>query len=165
MDWSAVGKQVALAAPVLGTALAGPVGAAAGALVAAAFGVDAQPDVVAEAVKNDPDAALKLKQIEHSHDEALRAMDIDELKAIFSDVQNARVAFKDHWMPSVITAALFLLVSVVMGCLLFFAVPETNQRVIDLMLGQIIGAFASAIAYWIGTSRGSAVKQSMLAAK
>ena len=40
--------------------------------------------------------------------------------------------------------------------------PESNSEVIYLVTGQIIGAFATAIAYWLGSSRGSAEKQRQL---
>lgn len=69
MDWKDAGKAIAKYAPALGTALAGPAGGAVGTLasmVAGAFGLrpDAKPDEVALAVKQDPQAAVKLKEIE-----------------------------------------------------------------------------------------------------
>lgn len=61
MDWSDLAKTViALGAPVIGQALAGPLGAAAGHLLAQALGVsEATPSAVNAAIKSaSPDAAI-----------------------------------------------------------------------------------------------------------
>ena len=42
-DWAAIGRKVADAAPLLGTALGGPAGAALGALVASTLGTASNP--------------------------------------------------------------------------------------------------------------------------
>jgi hypothetical protein len=44
--------------------LAGPAGGAVGAMIASALGVDKNPDSVAKAIRSDPQAAIKLRQIE-----------------------------------------------------------------------------------------------------
>ena len=63
-----------------------------------------------------------------------------------------------------LTVALFLMVVVVglIAALMYQPTPESNSEVIYLVTGQIIGAFATAIAYWLGSSRGSAEKQRAL---
>ena len=71
MDWQDVGHAVAKSAPALGAALGGPAGAAVGGLIAAAFGVDRNAAAVAEAVANDPEAAVKLREVELRHAEVL----------------------------------------------------------------------------------------------
>jgi hypothetical protein len=59
MDWKDVaGKVIGLGAPILGEALAGPFGAAAGKILAEALGADATPGSVDVAIsKTDPVAA------------------------------------------------------------------------------------------------------------
>lgn len=64
MRWSDVSEVVGKVAPVLGGALGGPAGAAVGSLAARALGVDATPEAVADAIKQDPQAAIKLAEIE-----------------------------------------------------------------------------------------------------
>lgn len=64
MDWSRVAQNVAGFAPLVGTALGGPLGGAAGSLVASLFGVEAEPDAVARAIAADPEASVKLKELE-----------------------------------------------------------------------------------------------------
>ena len=93
MDWKGVGNAVIKAgAPLLGGALFGPAGAAVGSIIAAQFGVspDATPDQVLTAIKGDPDAALKLREIETTHVERLQELENERLRIETADVQSAR---------------------------------------------------------------------------
>lgn len=63
ISWASVGKIVGRTAPVLGGILGGPVGGAAGELIAKALGVEAKPEIVSEALKKDPLAAIKLAEL------------------------------------------------------------------------------------------------------
>lgn len=164
MDWKEVGKKVASAAPALGMAIGGPGGAAVGAIVAAAFGVDSQPASVAAAVSS-PDAAVRLRELELKHGEVLASLAVQQIQAELSDVQNARKMHRDHWMPSALTIGLAVMVAGMVAALLTVDTPKSNEAVIYLIAGQIIGAFATAVAYWLGSSRGSVNKQRALEAR
>lgn len=74
---------MAKVAPMLATVLGGPVAGGIAAVVASVFGTDHTPDAVLEAIKTDPDAAVKLAQIE-----ANKALGLEE---IISRVQIARL--------------------------------------------------------------------------
>ncbi|MEX3628274.1 MAG: hypothetical protein VB138_01185 [Burkholderia sp.] len=64
MDWKDLAGIVGKAAPIVGGILGGPAGAAVGGLVATALGTDASPDAVSAAILQDPEAAVKLKELE-----------------------------------------------------------------------------------------------------
>lgn len=64
MDWKSVGNAIADAAPVVGTALGGPVGSLVGGLVSLALGTDKSPEEVSKALIADPEAVVKLKALE-----------------------------------------------------------------------------------------------------
>lgn len=64
MEWKDIAGAVGKAAPILGTLLGGPAGAAIGGIVASALGTDNTPDAVSQALAVNPDAAVKLRQIE-----------------------------------------------------------------------------------------------------
>lgn len=64
MEWRDVANAAAKAAPVVGSLLGGPAGGAVGALVASALGVDSTPPAVAAAIATNPDAAIKLRELE-----------------------------------------------------------------------------------------------------
>ena len=67
MDWSKIKNIVAKAAPMLGTVLGGPLGGAAGSLIAAGLGVEDSPEAVMQALSQDPAALAKVKEIESNN--------------------------------------------------------------------------------------------------
>lgn len=66
MDWSDLGKKVAGYADEIG-GLLGPGGAVVGEFIASTFGIENDPDKIAQAIESDPDAALKLKELQQNH--------------------------------------------------------------------------------------------------
>ncbi len=62
--WESIKETVGSVAPMAGALLGGPAGGAVGAMIASALGVDKNPDSVAKAIRADPQAAIKLRQIE-----------------------------------------------------------------------------------------------------
>ncbi|MCK9239402.1 hypothetical protein [Desulfocurvus sp.] len=83
-DWKDVGRAVARVAPVLAGVLGGPVGAvagAAGALVASWLGTEADPQAVQAALAADPQAMIRLKELELAQQERLLAWQERQLAA------------------------------------------------------------------------------------
>lgn len=74
MDWKDIQGDIAAAAPMLGTLVGGPAGAAIGSLIASALGASADPASVQQALKTNPDAAMKLRQIEADQATRLREL-------------------------------------------------------------------------------------------
>lgn len=59
MNWEDIGKTlIGLGAPILGTALGGPLGGIAGKVLADQLGVDSTPAAVGAALQNDPQVAI-----------------------------------------------------------------------------------------------------------
>ena len=67
--WDKIKDVVGSVAPVAGSLLGGPAGGAVGSMLASALGVDNTPDAVANAIKTDPQAAIKIRQIEAQLDQ------------------------------------------------------------------------------------------------
>lgn len=162
MNWKDIGKQVASAAPVLGAALGGPVGGAAGALIASVFGVENTPDAVEKAIKADPESALKLRELEQRHIERLTELENDRFRIETADVQSARNAHNHHWMPSAITIVLLVMYGAIFGSLMFWSIPDRNQDMINFTLGQLSGMLSACVVYWVGSTRASANKDELL---
>ena len=89
MDWKDVGRSVAAAAPALGVALGGPAGGAIGSLIATAFGSNATPAAVAQAISSDPESAVRLREVELRHSEVLATLAVQQAEAL---VQRLAVA-------------------------------------------------------------------------
>lgn len=64
---------------------------------------------------------------------------------------------RDH-----VTAVLAFMVFVLLLGLLFVDIPEGNKEILYLLAGAIIGAFGTAVSYWLGSSDGSAQKTTLM---
>lgn len=106
MQWKDLAADVGKAAPLLGALIGGPAGGAIGAVVASALGVGSSPDEVSQALATNPDAAVKLKQIESTRQVDLQGLivqaEANRLVAETASTQavNATMqseAKSDHW--------------------------------------------------------------------
>ncbi|MGL4754814.1 MAG: hypothetical protein ACRCXB_20785 [Aeromonadaceae bacterium] len=167
MNWLDIGKQaIQMGAPILGGALGGPVGATVGAWVANQFGVnDPTPANIMAAIKADPDAAMKLREVELRHQERLIELENDRFRIETAGVQNARSAHQHHWMPSVITMVMCAMFGSIVGALFIWAIPGENKDIVVYMAGQVSGMLASCVVYWVGSTRASANKDMMRGSK
>lgn len=164
LDWKKVGRQIADAAPMLGTALGGPAGAAIGAIVASTLGTANDPGEVMAKLQTDPSALIRLKELEHQERDSIRAHTLALAQAELADQQQARAVHKDHWMPSALTIGLAAMVTLVTAALIFFPIPDSSKEVLFLIVGQLLGAFGTGVAFWLGSSRSSSEKNKILEA-
>ena len=161
-DWAAIGRKVADAAPLLGTALGGPAGAALGALVASTLGTAGSPAEVMKKLQTDPAAFIRVQELEQQERESLRGYVLEMAKAEMQDQQQAREVHKDHWMPALLTLILAAMVSGMTWGLFVFAIPTDAKDVIFFIVGQVFTAFLTAVAFWLGSSKSSNEKNKML---
>ena len=114
-DWKDVAnKVIQIGMPTLGGLIAGgPVGAAAGAIkgISDALGVDQTPDAISQALTVDPDAAVKLAQIES--DERKNQV-IETTKQTVADLQETTKRWQadmasDSWLSKNIRPGGFLM--------------------------------------------------------
>lgn len=108
-----------------------------------------------EALQVDPKLAMDFRK-------AVMDVEADLDKAYLLDVQHARTSHREHWMPWALTLTLAAMVVLLVGALFALPTPPENKEVVYLIAGQLIGAFGTAVAYWLGSSRGSVQKQSFL---
>lgn len=144
-------------APALATAVAGPLGGFAVSAIASKLGVADTVEAVTKAMSADPDAALKLAQIdletmkvEQANTADARAMQVAALQQ--SDVFSKR-------FPMYLTAFWSLCAAVYIGFITFSIIPEPNVRFADTILGFILGTvIATMLNFWFGSSIGSKEK-------
>ncbi len=95
---------------------------------------------------------------------------LDFYKAVLSDRDSARVreaAFlnatgKRDWLfGAVVIVGLLLTVGVVLS-LIFIVIPIENQRLADMTFGSVLSIGTSIFAYYVGSSRGSHLKDKKL---
>ena len=144
-------------APALATAVAGPLGGFAVSAIASKLGVADTVEAVTKAISADPDAALKLAQIdletmkvEQANTADARAMQVAALQQ--SDVFSKR-------FPMYLTAFWSLCAAVYIGFITFSIIPDPNVRFADTILGFILGTvIATMLNFWFGSSIGSKEK-------
>jgi hypothetical protein len=107
MNWDDIKDTIAKAAPLAGTLIGGPAGGAIGGLVASALGTEATPDAVSQALQTDPEAAIKLRQMELDHAKEMRSMLIQaetnhlaEVNATIRAEYQQEDKFVKRWRPT-----------------------------------------------------------------
>jgi hypothetical protein len=151
MRWKDLGRRFAGLFPAVGGALGGPAGALAGSMLAQKLGVDSTPEAIEAALVNDPAAYAKL-----------RDLDADLAQARMRDTQHAREIGKGHWMPAVLTVVLVAVWLSLVAMLVFVNIPPAQSDQVYFLVGTWSGFTGAAITYWLGSSRGSAEKQSTI---
>lgn len=163
MKWNDLARTAAkLGLPTLGGALAGPHGAMAGKAIADALGSDASPEAVAEALQADPDALVRLRQVEADM-AAREAQHAEEMARIAAaDVQHARASGRDdavrRWLvwPAVLLPVAF-------AAYILVANPADPSGVGMYMLGVLTGVLGQVYGFFFGTSIGSAKRAEEMA--
>jgi hypothetical protein len=179
MNWSDVGKFAANLSPIVGGLLGGPAGAAMGSIIAKEFGCDNTPDAIHAAITNNPDAALKLAQLES--DERTKKLQFEyEGKKLIAESERANLAtitgaqdmqkealkqednFSKrfiYWLAigwSVFSFGYIIAIT-------FFNIPQPNLRFADTILGFLLGtAMSGILQFFFGSSVGSRRAQEAL---
>lgn len=185
MDWKSIIKT---AAPVLGTALGGPLaGAAIKVLGDAVLGnADATQDEVAAAITSglSPEAIVKMREADNAFKAQMKAMDIDILKlnaqteqAYLADVQSARNANGANRSVFWLGIAILVTFATLMGFVMYgsfqlltggivlkdVAVASVVSGLIGTVIGYVAGNAQQVVGYYFGSSKGSADKTDALA--
>jgi VIT1/CCC1 family predicted Fe2+/Mn2+ transporter len=154
-------KLLGSLAPALATVVAGPLGGMAVSAIASKLGVEDTVEAVTKAISADPEAALKLAQI-----------DLDKLKAEYANTADARDMQKIALQQSDIFSKRFTMylttfwsvaATVYIGFITFSVIPDKNVRFADTILGFILGTVvATLLNFWFGSSIGSKEKGEVL---
>jgi hypothetical protein len=168
MDWKDLASIVGKAAPILGTLLGGPAGGAVGGLIASALGTGNDPAEVSAALAN-PDAVIKLREIESRRQVELQSLAVEmakaELAASTADRASARereAKTGDTFTPRSLALLVTLGFFGVLGYLLAAGKPAQGGDALLVMLGSLGAAWTAIVAYYFGSSAGSAAKTELL---
>ena len=176
MDWKDVAGAVGKAAPMLGTLLGGPAGAAVGALVASALGSGATPDEVNQALSTNPDAAVKLRQIEADRTVKLQELVTQhaaaelqartaQLQADAADRADARKTQVQvrSWVPAILAILVTGGFFGVLGTMLAGIWKPNDNNALLILLGSLGTSWGAIVNFYFGSSAGSARKDELLA--
>ncbi len=142
-------------APGLATLVTGPVAGMAIKAIADKLGVPADEMSITEAIKADPEAALKLREIDVRELEAHNA-NTDSARKMNASIQESSNA---SWLAKNVA---YVLDSVIVGAtllltyLLFFkGVPEANKELAYSAFGSLITLCGTVVNFHRGSSQGS----------
>lgn len=151
-------------APLLGTAAGGPLGGLVGTLIAEKLGVDSEAAAMAQ-LETNPDALVKLKEVETAFRQRMAELDIDEQRIAAEDRSSARdLAKGTSLIPQVSLSVLFVLgYFVVLGMFFSSTLEVPMSDAFMVMLGVLTGGVPQIMAFWLGSSSGSAKKTDIMA--
>lgn len=164
MDFSKLKDVLIGAAPTLATALGGPAAGIVVSLLSKAFGLSSNdPTQIANQISLDPDASLKLAQLEADHAKAMRDLDMNFYKIQLEDVASARLRETEivkvkgksdiimQILSSLITIGFFLTMTLFMSDVV--NISATEQNVFSLLIGMLVSKFGTVIDYYFGSSK------------
>jgi hypothetical protein len=136
---------------VIGLKSTSPVSAMILNLIADAFGAKID-DNLATTIANDPDASVKLKQIEMDHQNVLIQSQVqDRMSAREREEKIVELTHKRDWVIDAIA------ITVILGffslCLVNYFVSPSDDHIISMLIGQVSGAFVMVLSYYFGSSK------------
>lgn len=159
-------------APMLATALGGPLAGGAVAAITAALGLgpDASDAEIAKKLATaSPDTLLQLKKAEQDFAARMAEMgfkneaDLEKIAADDRADARHREASVMDWTPRIlaylVTAGFFTM----LAFMVFAEIPERSKDPIYILLGTLGGTFSSIIAYYFGSTAGGQKKSELLA--
>lgn len=171
MNWKDIAGVVGKAAPIVGGILGGPAGSAVGALVATALGTDATPDAVSAALLNNPEAAVKLRELEVNSRIQLQQLAVAaeqnrlqaaaaQYAAEAADRDSARrlaAGQTSDWVRPTVTVLLLLgAIGIVIFVFAGMADSLLRDATASLTIGTVIGYWFNelkqVLAFWFGTT-------------
>lgn len=168
MDWKAIVRGVA---PVLGSALGGPLGG--GALKVIADGLLGKPDAKEADVANfittaRPEDLVKLKELENDYKLKMADLGLDPMRLEAQDRASARDLFKIDAKPQRNITYLFLggyfAILILFGVAILRGLNLAIPPEFALIFGVITAAVPQILSFWFGSNSSSAQKNAMLAA-
>ena len=158
-------KLLTSLAPTIATALGGPLAGLAVQALEEVFGLEPGPkDAVLSAVAGaTPDQILALKKADQDFAVRMKELDIDLEKVNAGDRDSARarqIAMHDK-TPAVLAYAITVGYFGTLGAMLAWGVPKGSEA-LYIMLGNLGTAWGGAIAYYFGSSAGSAAKNALI---
>jgi len=156
-------------APMLGTALGGPLGGAAAAFIADKLGIESKTvEAVSEVLnsgKMTPEQVASIKLAEIDFQKFLKQNAIELEKVHAEDRSSARAMLAavrskvPAWLSFIVTLGYFG----ILGGMMTNTLEIKDSQALLLMLGSLSTAWGMVMAFWFGTTNGSAQKNELLA--
>ncbi len=152
--WDEVKSIIGKGAPLVGSLIGGKSGEVVGDLIANTLGVENNPKAILKELKNNPEAITKIIELERNHTQRLQGIALSKYQSQLEDTQDARKENGDHWMPPLLTIILCAMVAGMFAVLAFSGanIPQSYSQVIIMIAGNVLGAFGTAVIFWLGAT-------------
>lgn len=169
MDWKTILGTVA---PWLASAVSGPLGSLAVGEVADALGLS---DKTESAIKSalsgvTPEQMMALKQADEAFSIKIQELGFAHIEAVAalenadrSDARQREIKTGDNLTPRIIACVVIAGFFSILLVMMFKDLPPTSKEPALIMLGALGSAFSGVIAYFYGSTAGSAEKSRLLA--
>lgn len=153
-DWKSAVKTFA---PMLGTALGGPVvGTATKILSHAILGkINATEEELSMAIQNaSPDDILKIKQAENDFKIKMKELAISEKDLVFIDKRDARdmQTKTKARTPAILAYLLTCMVACMVYGLMAWTIPPGNKDIVNIVFGSVMTAWIGATQFFHGAT-------------
>ena len=178
MNWKDIGKTIGSVAPMLGTLLAPVTGGASvaiGSLVSSVLGVENTPEAVAKEIKENPEALLKLKELEYKENESLRkqVLELARLEGAKYDKAHETYQNKSEMADGIAkqiidrNLPIIAILVVVNVLLVYFMKDEATliaiaSNIIGITIGNLFAERQAIVNFFFGSSIGSKQKDKFI---
>jgi hypothetical protein len=158
-------------APLIGTALGGPLGGAAAAFLADKLGiqektVEAVSDVLNSGkMSADQIASIKLAEIDFRRFIEQNKIDLERIDAADRDSARKMQMTTGSWVPGVLALVIVAGFFGILVSMMLDVLKVSDQQSLLILLGALSAGFGAVLNYYFGSSHGSQVKSDLLAAK
>jgi hypothetical protein len=159
MDW------LKTLAPMLGTALGGPLGGAAAAFIADKLGLESKTiDAVSEVLNSGKLTPEQISGIKLAEIEFQRFLEQNKIDLAKLDVENTKSA-RDMQIATQSKTPDILAFIIVTGffTMLLGMLSVSDQQALLILLGSLAAGFGAVLNFFFGSSRGSQQKDALLA--
>jgi len=162
IEWKSILGTVA---PVLATALGGPLAGVAVKALASGLGVESEGDVAKLVASGDATTLTKLREIDLAFETKMAELGIDMERVAAADRDSARqreVSTGDHWTPRALAAAIVVGYFVVQWYVLSHIVAAEQREIVMRSMGVLDTALGLVLGYYFGSSSSSRQKTDAL---
>jgi len=159
MNLVELGKTVAKFAPILGEVIPLPGAALIGKAIGAAFGGDINdPDDLARRIENDPDAAIKLRQIAMDERLGVEQLAVEHIRLSNEDRANARqreIIVRDStpaFIAKLFIAGYIGMLLVIILLLKFSTVNAFEEKILEMTIIGVSNAIMLILSYYFGAN-------------
>lgn len=155
---------IKVVAPTLGAALGGPLGGLAGQILGGLVGGDTK-DLEKVLLEQKPETMLALRKAEQDFLLKLEEIGVEKDRIEMADRTSARDMAKVNMKPQMVLSTVFIggyftvFLAVATGAI---APEPEQQRTIDILLGMLATGVPMILAFWFGSTSGSATKNELL---